>query len=182
MNETTITPVPPATLEQVAESLQRVRTAVAERVVGQEAVIDEALVAFLARGHALLEGVPGVAKTLMVRALAGALGGRPLRPRPRARVERRSPLEHVGALAQAYERVGATRLATRRLVHGVKRRHAGAAARIDDEELLRQIAARHPEVAGDVARLLDGTRRQLSAADFVHVGTAVDHIERTLKQ
>jgi MoxR-like ATPase len=76
VNETTTTSVPPATLEQVAESLQRVRAAVAARVVGQEAVTDEALVAFLARGHALLEGVPGVAKTLLVRALAAALGAR----------------------------------------------------------------------------------------------------------
>jgi hypothetical protein len=79
--------------------------------------------------------------------------------------------------------VGATRLATRRLAHGLRRRHAGAAAGVDDaEELLRQVAARHPEVAPDVARLLDGMRRPLAAADFVHVGTAVDHIERTLRQ
>ncbi|MBX6333691.1 MAG: MoxR family ATPase [Gemmatimonadaceae bacterium] len=64
------------TAEQVADAVQRVRAAVAQRVVGQDAVIDEALVAFLARGHALLEGVPGTAKTLLVRALAGALHAR----------------------------------------------------------------------------------------------------------
>ena len=70
--------VPPAALapEQLADALARVRAAVAARVVGQEAVIDEALVTVLAGGHALLEGVPGVAKTLLVRALAGALGAR----------------------------------------------------------------------------------------------------------
>jgi MoxR-like ATPase len=45
-------------------------------VIGQDTAIDEALVAFLARGHALVEGVPGTAKTLMVRALAGALNAR----------------------------------------------------------------------------------------------------------
>ena len=61
---------------EVAERLRRVREAVAIRVVGQETVVDEALVAFLARGHALLEGVPGVAKTLLVRTLAAALGAR----------------------------------------------------------------------------------------------------------
>ncbi|HEU4585326.1 MAG TPA: MoxR family ATPase [Gemmatimonadaceae bacterium] len=61
---------------EVQEVVARVRQAVAERVVGQDAVIDEALVAFLARGHALLEGVPGTAKTLLVRALSGALGAR----------------------------------------------------------------------------------------------------------
>jgi MoxR-like ATPase len=61
---------------QVAEAVTRVREAVAQRVVGQEQVIDDALVAFLARGHALLEGVPGTAKTLLVRALSGALNAR----------------------------------------------------------------------------------------------------------
>ena len=62
--------------EQVAETLLRVKEAVSERVVGQDVVIEEALVAFLARGHALLEGVPGTAKTLLVRALSGALNAR----------------------------------------------------------------------------------------------------------
>jgi len=64
------------TPEQVADSLARVRAVVSERVVGQETVIDETLVAFLARGHALLEGVPGTAKTMLVRVLAGALNTR----------------------------------------------------------------------------------------------------------
>jgi len=64
------------TPDQIADALRRVRAAVATRVVGQDAVIDEALVAVLAGGHALLEGVPGVAKTLLARALAGALGAR----------------------------------------------------------------------------------------------------------
>ena len=64
------------TPEQIVETLRAVREAVAARVVGQDTVIDEALIAFLARGHALLEGVPGTAKTLLVRALGGALGAR----------------------------------------------------------------------------------------------------------
>ena len=49
------------TPEQVEDALRRIRETVATRVVGQDAVIDEALVAFLARGHALLEGVPASA-------------------------------------------------------------------------------------------------------------------------
>ena len=61
---------------QVSDAIRRIREAVATRVVGQDTAIEEALVAFLARGHALLEGVPGTAKTLLVRALAGALGAR----------------------------------------------------------------------------------------------------------
>ena len=64
------------TPEQISDSLARVRAVVSERVIGQDGVIDEALVAFLARGHALLEGVPGTAKTLLVRVLAGALNTR----------------------------------------------------------------------------------------------------------
>ena len=67
---------PPLSPSQIAEALDRVRAAVTRAVVGQDAVIDEALVAFLARGHALLEGVPGTAKTLLVRTLANALGAR----------------------------------------------------------------------------------------------------------
>jgi MoxR-like ATPase len=61
-------------VERGAALLDRVRTAVAEYVVGQDATIADALIGFLARGHVLIEGVPGTAKTLLVRALAGALG------------------------------------------------------------------------------------------------------------
>jgi MoxR-like ATPase len=64
------------TSQQVAEAMAKVRTAVSARVVGQDEVIDQTLVAFLARGHALLEGVPGTAKTLLVRVLAGAINAR----------------------------------------------------------------------------------------------------------
>ncbi|HJR63498.1 MAG TPA: MoxR family ATPase [Gemmatimonadaceae bacterium] len=64
------------TVEEVVETLRAVREAVAKRVVGQDTVIDEVVVAFLARGHALLEGVPGTAKTMLVRAMAGALNAR----------------------------------------------------------------------------------------------------------
>ncbi len=59
-----------------AELLARVRAAVAKHIVGQEGTISDALVAFLARGHVLVEGVPGTAKTLLVRSLAAALGVR----------------------------------------------------------------------------------------------------------
>jgi len=57
----------------LAAALRRVRDTIAQRVIGQDQVIDEVLTAFLARGHVLLEGVPGTAKTLLVRVLAGAL-------------------------------------------------------------------------------------------------------------
>jgi MoxR-like ATPase len=63
-------------LEQGAELVRRIQAAVAHRVIGQDAVIEDALVTFLARGHVLIEGVPGTAKTLLVRTLASALGAK----------------------------------------------------------------------------------------------------------
>jgi MoxR-like ATPase len=62
------------TVPQGADLLDRVRQAVATRIVGQDATVSDALVAYLARGHVLIEGVPGTAKTLLVRSLAAALG------------------------------------------------------------------------------------------------------------
>jgi MoxR-like ATPase len=64
------------TIEDGAAMIHRVRDAVATRVIGQTEVIDDALVAFLARGHVLIEGVPGTAKTLLVRAVADAMAVR----------------------------------------------------------------------------------------------------------
>jgi MoxR-like ATPase len=54
-------------------ALARLRAEVAKVVVGQEAVVSGVVIALLCRGHVLLEGVPGVAKTLLVRTLAAAL-------------------------------------------------------------------------------------------------------------
>src|SRR5262249_61671595 len=50
-----------------------VRAEVAKAVVGQDPVVTGLLIALLCQGHVLLEGVPGVAKTLLVRALAASL-------------------------------------------------------------------------------------------------------------
>jgi MoxR-like ATPase len=60
-------------LEKARAASEKLRAAVAVRVVGQEDVIELMLVALLARGHALLVGVPGLAKTLLVASLAEAL-------------------------------------------------------------------------------------------------------------
>jgi len=57
----------------VAERIAAVRSEVAKAVVGQREVIDQILIALLCDGHVLLEGVPGIAKTLIVRALAMAI-------------------------------------------------------------------------------------------------------------
>jgi MoxR-like ATPase len=60
-------------LEQLASAARQIRGAVARTVVGQEATIDAMLITLFARGHALLVGVPGLAKTLLVSSLAQAL-------------------------------------------------------------------------------------------------------------
>src|SRR5512142_3568204 len=59
--------------ELAREALTRVRAEVAKAVVGQDAAVSGLLVALLTGGHVLMEGVPGVAKTLLVRSLAAAL-------------------------------------------------------------------------------------------------------------
>jgi MoxR-like ATPase len=59
--------------DSARESLLQVRREVAKAVVGQDAAVSGILIALLSRGHILLEGVPGVAKTLLVRSLAAAL-------------------------------------------------------------------------------------------------------------
>jgi MoxR-like ATPase len=60
-------------LEMAGQASRKLRNAIGVRVVGQEDVIELMLVALLARGHALLVGVPGLAKTLLVASLAEAL-------------------------------------------------------------------------------------------------------------
>ncbi|BDZ60235.1 hypothetical protein Lsed01_02151 [Demequina sediminis] len=55
------------------EALGRLRTEVGKAVVGQDQIVTGLVIALLCRGHVLLEGVPGVAKTLLVRALAASL-------------------------------------------------------------------------------------------------------------
>jgi MoxR-like ATPase len=61
-------------IESLKDALARVRAEIAKVIIGQEAVIDHALMAILSRQHLLVEGVPGVGKTLMVRTLAKVLG------------------------------------------------------------------------------------------------------------
>src|SRR5215216_4931 len=60
--------------EQLKEVLAQARHEVAKVIIGQSEVVDRALIAVFTGQHALIEGVPGVAKTLLVRTLARVLG------------------------------------------------------------------------------------------------------------
>jgi MoxR-like ATPase len=62
-----------AAVERLNEGYRRIRRELAKIIVGQERVLEELLIAVFARGHCLLVGVPGLAKTLMIRTLADAL-------------------------------------------------------------------------------------------------------------
>ncbi|HJR63497.1 MAG TPA: DUF4350 domain-containing protein [Gemmatimonadaceae bacterium] len=108
-----------------------------------------------------------------------AVGVRAIAPAPRGVIERRSPLEHVGALARAYQQVGATRLAARRLVRGVRRRHPlGAGASGDDAAYLDALATRLPAARGEIRLLRRAIAQALPPDELVSVGQAIHHIER----
>lgn len=63
----------PDTLDELSDSYDQLRDEIGKVIVGQEEIIEMVVVCLMARGHALLIGVPGLAKTLLVRTLAGAL-------------------------------------------------------------------------------------------------------------
>jgi MoxR-like ATPase len=60
--------------DRLKETLARARSEISKVIIGQETVIDHALIAIFTNQHALIEGVPGIAKTLLVRTLARVLG------------------------------------------------------------------------------------------------------------
>jgi MoxR-like ATPase len=63
----------PVSTDEAREALTAIRAEVGKAVVGQDAAVTGMVVALLCQGHVLLEGVPGVAKTLLVRTIAAAL-------------------------------------------------------------------------------------------------------------
>ena len=62
-----------AMIEKLREAHKKLRAEIGKVIIGQEKVLDELLMAIFCRSHALLMGVPGLAKTLMVSTLAQAL-------------------------------------------------------------------------------------------------------------
>ncbi|MGV3540827.1 MAG: AAA family ATPase, partial [Rufibacter sp.] len=63
----------PQEVTQLLDKLPVLRAEISKIIVGQQEVLDEVLITLLAGGHGLLEGVPGLAKTLLVRTLASAM-------------------------------------------------------------------------------------------------------------
>jgi len=64
---------PVAAVGEVRRAIERVRTEIHRTIVGQDEVVDQALLAILCGGHAVVEGVPGLAKTLLVSSLSKTL-------------------------------------------------------------------------------------------------------------
>jgi MoxR-like ATPase len=69
---------PSSDVQQRAAALigkvETLRTQIQQRILGQERLVDDLMVALLAGGHVLLEGLPGLGKTMLVKALADGLG------------------------------------------------------------------------------------------------------------
>src|SRR5688500_19171137 len=63
-----------AAVEKLQRGYHNMRAELGKVIVGQEQVIEELLIALFCRGHAMLEGVPGLAKTLLISTLSKTLG------------------------------------------------------------------------------------------------------------
>jgi hypothetical protein len=104
-------------------------------------------------------------------------------PRATDRIERRSPLEHVDALARAYRAVGATRTATARLVHGVRRRveqSLGGQRGVSDDAFLAWARERAPARATDVDLVRQALEKPVSRRELEVVGQALRRLETSL--
>ena len=113
-----------------------------------------------------------------------AIGPRLIPPRAAERIERRSPLEHVDALARAYRAVGATRTATLRLVHGVRRRVdrslGGRGDATTDDAFLAWARERVPARSGDIDLVRQALERPVPRRQLEDVGQALRRLEASL--
>ncbi|MDB4908240.1 MAG: hypothetical protein JWO05_3024 [Gemmatimonadetes bacterium] len=121
--------------------------------------------------------------TLLLAALAWllVLAPRPLPPTDRTVIERRSPLEHVAALATAYDQVGATRTAVLRLLRGVRRRtQRGTSNNLSDTDFLDWAQERKPALAPDIVIIRQALAQPVPRAKLASVGEALDRLESSL--
>ena len=69
-----------STIDRAAELLGKLRAGISEALVGQARVVEEVVLALVSSGHVLIEGVPGLGKTLLMRAMSQALQHSPWIP------------------------------------------------------------------------------------------------------
>jgi len=118
-----------------------------------------------------------------------AVGARPLSPAPSTVFPRRSPLEHVGALAHAYLQVDARRIGAERLVQGLRRRHPlGVSRSLSHDVYLAALGSQLPATAPDVKIVSAAIAHEPNQPDrpdqpdsFATVGAAIANIERNFK-
>lgn len=112
-----------------------------------------------------------------------ALSPRLVAPREPGRVERRSPLEHVDALARAYERVSATRTVTARLLRGLRRRvhrTSPAGSSETNDAFLARVESATPSLAPAVELIRRALATPVSRRELGDVGTALQDVESSL--
>jgi hypothetical protein len=112
-----------------------------------------------------------------------AAAARPIAPVPFRTIARRSPLEHVTALAQAYEKVRGTRIGTRLLVKGVRRRanRPVGTHTASEETFLDSVATRMPSLNTDVSRVKSAMTHEVPPAEFLGIASLIDRIERSVR-
>lgn len=181
-----------ATLREITPAVRAVRLIewLANGAPGRRLIFDEYHHGYGA--HADVVGVTGraLAQTsagrmvlqLSVAALVLLLSAasRPIRPVARERIERRSPLEHVGALARAYAAVDARSRAAKLLVRGLRRRQGGTHRDRDEATYLASIAAIHPAVRSDVDRLVAEIGGRGRPESGEGVAASILHIEEVI--
>ena len=129
-------------------------------------------------GHALLQlCIAGLV-------LLFAAAPRVLAPREDVHVDRRSPLEHVDALARAYAQVGATQTGVQRLVRGLRRRVDRSTSRTTsiegDDLFLVRVAELTPRLKTDVELVRGALNTSVSRDAFKDIGKAIERIETAL--
>lgn len=142
-----------------------------------------------AAGRMLFGTAPGAMIVQIIAAsliLLLAVAPRPIVPSPSPRTQRRSQFEHVEALSSAYRQISATRIVTRRLVQGLRRRLAGGrvgSTRESDTDavFLKQVASSYPVVSADTAIVSSALTSHSSPAELVAAVKAIETIERTIK-
>ncbi|CAN5189215.1 hypothetical protein BH23GEM2_BH23GEM2_09750 [soil metagenome] len=117
--------------------------------------------------------------------LLAVAAARPSQPAPMTFRTRRSPLEHVNALAHAYSQISATQTVTRLLVRGLRRRLRFTAATNptraqSDEDFLAHVGTRFPALAGDLERIRRALASRVAKNELVAVGRSIATIERTI--